>query len=82
MNGQLSKAAAAYVFGCTQPAWPLEHVLAYKVLGGLWYATTRWSPDGVLLLATGVDTEGRQALRIETLDRSTARRPAASATTA
>lgn len=68
MNGQPTKSAAAYVFGRTQrDAWPIDHVIVYHLDDGLWYATTRWSPVGVLLLASGIDEQGRKAIRIETL---------------
>lgn len=69
MNGQPTKAAAAYVFGRSQEtAWPIQHILAYQLDDGLWYATTRWSPDGVMLASVGTDERGRRAIRIERLD--------------
>lgn len=69
MNGQPTSKAAAYVFGRSQEtAWPIHHVLVYQLDDGLWYATTRWSPCGVMLASVFTDEQGRRAIRIERLD--------------
>lgn len=72
MIGQPTKAAAAYVFGGSQTLpWPTSHVLAYQLEDKLWYATTRWSPTGVALLAGSTDDTGHKALRVERIDKET-----------